>query len=477
MAWRQEVDARDREMETLMAEVTILAAHISAATYRFLMLLRRLDQIVSWAGEGIASAAHWLNFRCGMNLRTAQEHVRVAHALATLPRISAAFAKGELSFSKVRAMTRVATPANEDYLLNFARSGTAWHVEQLVRKYRRCERTREIAEARAQHSKRALQWWYDADGSLVFRGRLPADMGGLLVAALQAARAEIDRRDEPVADAVAPAAEDFHRETVDERSAERTDAVATPPWVPEEHEPHETRRADALALLAESFLAHGAAPLAGGERYLLHVHVDEAALPENGNGTRCHLDEGPAIAGETARRIACDCSRVCIHEDASGEVLSVGRKTRQIPPAIRRALRSRDGGCQFLGCTNRRFVESHHVRHWADGGETSLENLVTLCRLHHRLVHEGGYAVAITETGLDFVDPRGRVLRCSPFAVEGDAVAALASAHENAGIRIDSETIRPHGWYGEPVLWGWAIDALIERDVSARSDPALPPAT
>ncbi len=462
MVWQDEVATRDREMEALMAEVTILAAHISAATYRFLVLLRRLDEITSWAGEGIASAAHWLNFRCGMNLRTAQEHLRVAHALPSLPRISASFAKGELSFSKVRAMTRVATRANEDYLLDFARSGTAWHVEQLIRKYRSCERTREIAEARAQHSERSLQWWYDGDGSLVFRGRLPAEIGSLLVSALQAAQTELSRRAEPVSGEGPTESDDSHRAPVDERSAERTDPAATPPWVPEEHEPREALRADALALLAESFLAHGGAALNGGERYLLQVHVDETALPENGAGTRCHLDEGPAIAAETARRIACDCSRVCLHDNEHGEVLSVGRKTRQIPPAIRRALRSRDGGCRFPGCTNRRFVDGHHVQHWADGGETSLENLVTLCRLHHRLVHEGGYGVAVGEAGVEFTDPRGRVLRCKPVIVD-EALATLTAEHEKAGIRIDAQTIRPHGWYGEPIIWPWAVESLLDR--------------
>lgn len=452
--------SRLSEIEALQAEITLLAAHISAATYRFLVLLAELDRKVSWAGEGIASAAHWLNYRCGISLRAAQEQVRVAYALPALTKISAAFERGEVSYSKVRAMTRVATPANEDYLLDFARSGTAWHLEQLVRKFRRAVRAEETVEARRQFAERALTWSYDSDGSLVFRGRLPAELGGMVVAALQAAREELFRKQRDDVDGV----------PVEERSAERDahtarrDDEATappamqPPWIPESHEGPQAKRADALVFLAESFLANGGAALAAGERYLLHVHVDEQALPRDGDGTRCHVDDGPALAAETVRRLACDCSRVCIH----------GRKTRQIPPAMRRTLRSRDGGCQFPGCINRRFVDGHHVEHWADGGDTSLANLVTLCRFHHRLVHEGGYGVAAHDGGFEFRDPRGRLLRCRPAAIEGDSVAAIMRRNRDAGLTIDADTIQPHGWFVQPVAWSWAVEGLVDRSQRAR---------
>jgi hypothetical protein len=316
-------------------------------------------------------------------------------------------------------------------------------------------------------------WSYDSDGSLVFRGRLPGELGGMVVAALEAAQEALFRNDAAARDAET-SDDESHKQPVDRCSAVRGDGrpqgetaspppAMRPPWVPEEREGPQAKRADALVFLAGSFLATGGAALAAGERYLLHVHVDESALARDGDGTRCHIDDGPAVAAETARRLACDCSRVCIHEDEDGDVLSVGRKTRQIPPAIRRALGSRDGGCQFPGCTNRRFVDGHHVRHWADGGETSVANLVTLCRLHHRLVHEGGYGVVATDDGLVFRDPSGRVLRCTPVVVQGDGVAALVAGNRDGGPEIDSRTIRPQGWYGEPVLWGWAVEDLIDR--------------
>lgn len=460
-----EVRAKFERVEALAAELTLLAAHIAAGTYRFLVLLREFDLLEGSGEPESHSTALWLNYQCGMSLRTAQEQLRVAHALPGLPKIADAFAKGEISFSKVRAMTRVATPANEDYLLSFARAGTAWHVEQLVRKYRGAERHRETAEAKRQFAERSLTYWYDEDGSLVIHGRLPAELGGMVVKAIEAAQEQMFRNAPEIGEAEGG---DFHSRPVDGRSAVREPSATEeapaarvqPPWIPEDFEGPPARRADALAFLAESFLANGGATLAAGERYLLHVHVDETALPANGEGTRCHVEDGTAIAAETARRIGCDCSRVCIHEADAGLALSVGRKTRQIPPAIRRALRSRDGGCQFPGCVHWRFVDSHHIEHWADGGETRLENLVTLCRRHHRLVHEGGYGVAASESGLVFTDPRGRVLRCRVVPAVTGGAAALAAEHRRAGLGISHRTIRPDGWYGERVDWGWAVEGL-----------------
>jgi hypothetical protein len=158
------------------------------------------------------------------------------------------------------------------------------------------------------------------------------------------------------------------------------------------------RHADALVVVAESFLAHGAEAMSAGDRQQVVVHVDAQTLIERTAG-RCELEEGPSLAAETARRMTCDSSMVTIIEDERGEPLDVGRKTRAIPPALRRALASRDKGCRFPGCTHTRYVDGHHVRHWADGGETKLSNLVTLCRFHHRAVHEGRLVIERLDDG------------------------------------------------------------------------------
>jgi hypothetical protein len=169
--------------------------------------------------------------------------------------------------------------------------------------------------------------------------------------------------------------------------------------------------------LAETFLAHRGEDTGAGssaDRYQVVVHVDQSILPDTprADGSEphgCELDEGPALALDTVRRLACDATIVGVLEDADGEPLNVGRKTRSIPPALSRALRARDRGCRFPGCERTRFTQGHHVKHWADGGETKLSNLVTLCSFHHHLVHEGGFGLTATDDGLFvFTRPDGR---------------------------------------------------------------------
>jgi Domain of unknown function (DUF222)/HNH endonuclease len=171
------------------------------------------------------------------------------------------------------------------------------------------------------------------------------------------------------------------------------------------------RRADALAILAERFLSEAPSADEGlntADRFQLTVHASAEALPEFGDidaDDPPHIEHGPVVAAETVRRIACDAALVRILESGDGEPLDVGRKTRVISPALHRALRRRDRGCRFPGCANTRFVDGHHIRHWADGGATRLDNLVLLCRHHHRLLHEGGYYVV--KDGADFIFCRG----------------------------------------------------------------------
>jgi hypothetical protein len=215
------------------------------------------------------------------------------------------------------------------------------------------------------------------------------------------------------------------------------------------------RRADALVLMADSLLAH--APAArGGDRYQVVVHVDAASLLD-GRGEP-ELSDGAPIAAETARRIACDAAIVPLLE-RDGRPLSVGRKTRSVPPALQRALSSRDRGCRFPGCTNHRTVDAHHIHHWANGGATSLENLVQLCRHHHRLLHEGGYTV--TTAGADFVfrRPDGRRIRPIPRPPRGCS-STLRESNRRDGHTIDPEATVTL-WAGERFDLGLNVDALL----------------
>ena len=173
---------------------------------------------------------------------------------------------------------------------------------------------------------------------------------------------------------------------------------------------------------------------------------------------------------ETARRLACDASRIDAEEDAVGHVLNIGRKTRTVPPAIRRALEIRDPGCRFPGCTTHRYVDAHHIRHWADGGETSLRNLVLLCRYHHRLLHEGGFALQLRDDGkLLFFRPDGVPVPEVPAPVW--ASRDITVDNEAAGIHVSAETCQPN-WCGETMDLAMAVDGLVQSDEELRSLPA-----
>ena len=167
-------------------EIAELSAHIEVATARLLNLIREFDALGGW-NNGFKSCAEWLSWRVGLDLHAAYERVRVARALPNLPRIAETLARGELSYSKVRALTRVATPETEDRLLAFARCGTAAHVERLVRAWRRVDRNAENREAAHQHKSRSLHVYQDEDGMFVIRGRLTPEVGAVVRQALTAA--------------------------------------------------------------------------------------------------------------------------------------------------------------------------------------------------------------------------------------------------------------------------------------------------
>ena len=221
------------------------------------------------------------------------------------------------------------------------------------------------------------------------------------------------------------------------------------------------QQADALALLAEAALDHGLDPGAPGERYQVVVHVDAAALADPEQPGQSVLEDGARVSAETSRRLACDASRVVMRHDEDGRTVEVGARTRTIPPALRRALHHRDQGCRFPGC-GLRFGQGHHLRHWAQGGPTTLSNLALLCRLHHRAVHEEGYQVDRQPDGaLQFRRPDGKLLPDvpAPAAVPADPVQALRAQHEAQGLRLHARTACP-SWLGERLDLGYAIAVL-----------------
>ncbi|MFV1986327.1 MAG: DUF222 domain-containing protein [Gemmatimonadota bacterium] len=392
----------DDYVEDLGDSIVSMAGHLHAGASRFLEMIAEFDRVSGWERGGHRNCACWLAYRAGFDAGTAREHVRVARALRRLPETAAAMSRGELSFSKVRALTRGATPATEADLVELAAGCTAAQLEYVIRGYKKANRTTEAALERERHESRTLSIFPDENGMYVVKGLLDPEVGALAMRGIEAASDALYRERKPIVDG---------RVRDSEREAAR-------------------RRSDALGLLVERGLGAGFgsrgegrdtvsdggadgpqsdAPISGtrAARYQVVLHVEAETLAAEGEPGRSELEDGTRVSAETSRRVACDAGLVRVTRGQDGQVLDVGRRRRTIPPALRRALEVRDHGCRFPGC-GLRFTDAHHMVHWADGGETSLENTVLLCRHHHRLVHEGGWGVESWGKGrAAFRDPRG----------------------------------------------------------------------
>ena len=336
-------------IEELDRDILSLCTRINAATYELLLLVREFDERGGFLKWGLHTCAEWLAWRCDLSMTTALEKVRVARKLKVLPAISAAFSTGELSYSKVRSLTRVANADNEAELVAFALRHTAAHVAERCRELR-CGSVESIDSAARAYANRSLRVRRDRGRHMMtITVELPMDTGELLEKALDKAR--------------------------DDEVLQVPDLADTS-W--------SVRQADAFVNVVSGYLS-GGEPSAS-DNYLVTVHVDQSALA-NGAGRS-------ALPIESVKRLCCDGQAVVITEDDKGEPLNIGRKTRIVPAAIQRALRARDNNCcTFPGCRNRRYLHSHHVEHWSNGGETSLNNLMLLCTKHHTLVHEGGFRI------------------------------------------------------------------------------------
>ena len=599
---------RGARLARLGDRIAELSARIQAATHELLVLIREFDEQEGW--DGCLTCAHWLSWRAGLSPGAAREHVRVARALGELPKLSDAMRRGKVSYSKVRAVTRVATPENEQTLLDVALAGTAAHVERIARAWRRIDRNVEQAEERRRNASRGLRTWVDEDGMVVVRGRLTPEVGAVLRRALEAACDQARRA--PASDGGTEAEAADASAKVEAEAADASADSAEPALA--------QRQADAIGTVAEAALAGGLDRGTAGDRYQVVLHVDAEALGERrdvpagtsgvaasesepraggqrvpartsaeaasgsepraggqrvpartsaeaasgsepraggqrvpartsaeaasgsepraggqrvpagtsggaasesepraggdrvpagtsaraasgrpGGGSPVHtempgragharqrrrrrasgpcpavqpttaacrqtvLDEagGIHVSAETARRLACDAATVSMRHGPGGEILDVGRRTRTISPALRRALAARDRQCRFPGCGNHR-CDGHHIEHWADGGRTALDNLVLLCRRHHRAVHEEGFRVTIDAAGnVQFLRPDGRPLAEAPPAPAwtGPALQPTDDNLAAAGIEIGADTATP-SWRGERLDLHYAMNVL-----------------
>ncbi len=425
-------------LERLEAEICELAGHLWAAECRWLLMIGEFDRREAWSPWGLQSCAHWLSWRCGVAPSAARERVRVARRLVELPLITAAFSQGELSYAKVRALTRVANNANEPELVDIARTATASQLERIVRTYRKAQLQEELVEANERHKARQARWYWDDDGSFVLSARLSPEDGALVFAALEAGRPK------EIPDA-APAA-----------------------GVSAETPPAAARNAEALVGAAQLALSAVERDDRGDAPCQVVLHVDAHVLAGNEPDGRCYLENGPTVPPETGRRLSCDAEVIAvIHERQQDTPLNVGRKTRRVPPALRRALRVRDGGCRFPGCSNRRFVDAHHIVHWLQDGETKLLNLVLLCRRHHRLVHEEGYRITVSgDAEFTFIRPDGRMVGQAP-PLKPVTGPNIEERNQRDGLTIDPATCRSLG-EGESFDLGMTVDAILYPELRRR---------
>ena len=476
------------EVDRLADEIAEVASHIDAAQHRLLTLIRRFDEGSGWATHGALSCAHWLNWRIGLDLGAGRERVRVARALGSLPLVDDALRRGAISYSKVRAITRVACAATEATLLEMATHATASQLERICRGYRRV--LDDAATARAdsladEELRRFVRVRDTDDGMVRIEARLRPEEAAVVLQALDVARRRAwgTSGTHPADSSVAEIPAETSRAA---RAADRGSAHEPPPAL---------SRADALVAIAEWWLSSVAAGDDGrasaGLPVELVVHVDHAGLVAGGDGAddrhaldaaelapHAALADGTPLALATVRRLACDASVVT--EDharvAAGEEGLPSRRTRRISPRLRRALRLRDDGCRFPGCTNR-LTDAHHVLAWIDGGATTLPNLLSLCRRHHRFVHEHGYRVVTGSHGepprffrrdgrpVPLADGSLRTPLASDASVPGtvpdaDALAVLRAANAAGGVAIDAMTAFPR-WDGTPLDAHLAVLALL----------------
>jgi 5-methylcytosine-specific restriction endonuclease McrA len=490
-------------LERLEAQICELAGNLTAATCRFLVLLGDFDAREGWGSWQVASCAAWLSWKCQMSAGTAREHVRVARALRVLPVITGEFAAGRLSYSKVRALTRIADPVTEAGLADMALPMTASQLDRFARAHRQVS-DREEGKAAA---LRRLSWRVEDDGTLAGTFRLPPLQGQVLLKALRAATGDLEH----------PHGHDSGHDSTDSGTggdvpagapeASAGDVPAGAPQPDADQKIDTASLADALVAVAEAYLGGKIAGAENPDIYQVIVHASASMLPAAAEAARqgeqaavlsgallpgtataaagvpagtspaagstrpwdpagpgrCHVEDGPAIHISTLQMLTCEATLSWMIHDRDGTVLDVGRRRRRPTPAIRRAARERDKcRCRFPGCESRR-VDLHHIQYWSNGGQTKLENLVSLCKAHHRLVHKHGYLISAGTGGMfSFWTPQGTPLPSCP-TLPGPR-GEIAACHD---ADITPDTIIP-AWYGERLDLGYAIMVSLANAEHAR---------
>jgi hypothetical protein len=421
-------------LEHLEATICQGAANLTAAEHGWLLSVAEFDRRRGWERWQCHSAAQWLSWQVGLDMRAAREKVRVGRALEVFPLISAAMADGRLSYSKVRAITRIATPATERALVEMALAGTTNHVERIVSSYRRAAPAPEQLQA-AQWARRGLQHEVQPDGTVRISLVLPPEQAVTFLSAIE----QFTPASEPLADG--------------------------------SREPRAVRRADGAAQMAATAHAAANGEPTSAPRYLVTLHADLDALTRgegecavSSDGDSCEPPIG--VANSTALRMLCDCDVQTVFE-RHGRVVGISDRSSVITGKLRRLVLARDRHCQFPGCHRATGLDVHHIRHREHGGTNHPANLTLLCRFHHHRLHEGGWTIERRDEALRFVAPDGRVAEAGAPAPHGDA----ATVHGHQRTAADGRC----QWRGERLDVNDALAALFSREQSAtRWQPKTP---
>lgn len=434
-------------MEELGSRIVGMAGRLAAATCRWLLLVADFDRREGCAGFGLPTTARWLSHCCGLAHRTAVEHVRVARALSSFPALVEEMSSGRLSYSHVRAISRLAHDGEQRLvteLIDVAENGTVGQLETVVHGLRTVEGNDGSSGSDRPEEYVRHSWTSTSQSNLT--ARLDPEHGALVRSAIETvARAE---------------------------GLDPAQALV---------------RLAELALAAVNDRAHPPRPLRGDERAAIVIHLDAAAIPaapapgaaipargapeSSSTPSRsaergwpyARIDGGPGLPNAVVERLLCQGRiRTAVHDD-DGNVRALGRSRRLVSERQFRALLMRDSGCAHPGCGSRYRLEAHHVRPWIRGGRTDMPNLVLLCWRHHHAHHEGEFAIIAGQRGrFDFIRTDGRRLEhhvdpgrladpAKPIEHEHDAVAANAAHTRWTGARLD----RP-----------WAIAVLAQRRAS-----------
>jgi hypothetical protein len=448
-------------IEHLEARICELAGHITAASCRFLLLVADFDERGGWASWEMPSCAAWLSWKCQIAPGTAREQVRVARALRELSVICEEFAAGRLSYAKVRALTRIATPETEKNLAEMAAPMTAGQLERFARAHRQVSRGEQDGKPACREAR--LTWRYDESGISISM-QLPPAEGALVLQSLRARVNDVEHPHDPEKDsdegqAGKPRAE-LLRE-LDEREGRDWDGEH-PPW--QRDRSHAEDLAGAIVGICGEYLSGRAAAADNPDNYQVIIHAGTGAITgaaELGVSAetrktpseqareflaemvpllgfpqghpaypwRSEVEDGQAVDQTTLQMIACNATISTMLHDEDGTVLNVGRRTRKPSAALRRVVRERDRyRCRFPGCESRR-VDLHHILFWANGGETKLENLLCLCKRHHTIVHDKGLIISAAGTGFAFYLPDGILISNSP-QLPGGSADGITGCHD-----------------------------------------------